>query len=60
MIKSDEITTTLQRYDFVLFAYLFGSYAYEKIDYLEICENTLQKLEDVRKYLQYIKDDLSL
>ena len=36
----------------------FLAHHYERVDYKEICENTLNKLEDIRLYLQYIKKSL--
>ena len=36
----------------------FLAHHYERIDYKEICENTLDKLEDIRLYLKYIQKSL--
>ena len=49
-------------YDFAKIASFrnFLAHHYERIDYKEICTNTLNKLEDVKKYLQYIKVNLDL
>ncbi|WP_428739408.1 type VII toxin-antitoxin system HepT family RNase toxin [Sulfurimonas sp.] len=49
-------------YDFAKIASFrnFLAHHYERIDYLEICENTLEKLEDIRKYLAYVKNALAL
>ena len=33
----------------------FLAHDYEKIDYLIICEDTLSKLDDIKKYLGYIE-----
>ena len=33
---------------------------YERVDYKEICESTLAKLDDVRLYLKYIKKSLDI
>jgi len=33
----------------------FLAHDYEKIDYIHICEEVLDKLEDIKKYLIYIK-----
>ena len=33
----------------------FLAHDYEKIDYLHICEEVLNKLEDIKEYLTYIK-----
>ena len=38
----------------------FLAHHYERIDYLEICENTLNKLEDIRLYISYIKKSLDI
>ncbi|MEN4054143.1 MULTISPECIES: DUF86 domain-containing protein [Sulfurimonas] len=34
----------------------FLAHDYEKIDYLLICEDSLKKLDEVREYLEYIKN----
>ena len=36
----------------------FLAHHYERIDYKEICKNTLNKLNDIRQYLHYIKESL--
>ena len=33
----------------------FLAHDYEKIDYIHICEEVLSKLEDIKKYLMFIK-----
>ena len=38
----------------------FLAHHYERIDYKEICKNTLNKLDDIKLYLTYIKKDLKL
>ena len=38
----------------------FLAHHYERIDYKEICQNTLNKLEDIQLYIKYIKDDLKI
>lgn len=49
-------------YDFAKIASFrnFLAHHYERIDYKEICENTLAKLDDIRKYLVFIKENLEL
>lgn len=49
-------------YDFARIASFrnFLAHHYERIDYREICENSLQKLEDIRRYTAYLRDDLEL
>jgi len=49
-------------YDFAKIASFrnFLAHHYERIDYKEICENTLDKLSDIRKYLDYIKESLAV
>jgi len=44
-------------YDFAKIASFrnFLAHDYEDIDYVDICENTLKKLDDVKTYLKYIK-----
>lgn len=44
-------------YDFAKIASFrnFLAHDYEKIDYLIICEDTLSKLDDIKKYLGYIE-----
>ncbi len=36
----------------------FLAHHYERIDYKEICHKTLEKLDDIVKYLDYIKESL--
>jgi len=38
----------------------FLAHHYERVDYREICESTLEKLDEIRLYLQYIKDNLHI
>jgi len=38
----------------------FLAHDYEKVDYLVICEDILQKLDDIYKYLAYIKRSLNV
>ena len=47
-------------YDFAKIASFrnFLAHHYERIDYQEICEGTLAKLDDIKRYLQYIKESL--
>ena len=47
-------------YDFAKIASFrnFLAHHYERVDYREICENTLHKLDDIRKYLGFIKAKL--
>ena len=47
-------------YDFAKIASFrnFLAHHYERIDYKEICEKTLEKLDDIKKYLIYIKKSL--
>jgi len=49
-------------YDFAKIASFrnFLAHHYEKIDYKEICEKTLEKLEDIEKYLRYLEVKLEL
>jgi len=49
-------------YDFAKIASFrnFLAHHYERIDYKEICENTLNKLNDIRQYLHYIKESLAV
>jgi uncharacterized protein YutE (UPF0331/DUF86 family) len=44
-------------YDFAKIASFrnFLAHDYEDVDYVDICENTLKKLDDVKTYLKYIK-----
>jgi len=44
-------------YDFAKIASFrnFLAHHYDRVDYREICESTLQKLEDIRTYLSFIK-----
>ena len=34
----------------------FLAHDYEDVDYINICEKVLDKLEDIKQYLQYIKE----
>jgi len=47
-------------YDFAKIASFrnFLAHHYEKVDYKEICKNTLNKLDDIRKYLSFIKESI--
>ena len=36
----------------------FLAHYYERVDYKEICENTLNKLDDIRLYIKHIKESL--
>jgi len=47
-------------YDFAKVASFrnFLAHHYEKVDYKEICKNTLNKLDDIRKYLSFIKESI--
>ena len=49
-------------YDFAKIASFrnFLAHHYERVDYQEICEGTLAKLEDISLYLQYIKKSLKI
>ena len=49
-------------YDFAKIASFrnFLAHHYERVDYQEICKHTLDKLDDVRLYLGYIKENLGL
>jgi uncharacterized protein YutE (UPF0331/DUF86 family) len=38
----------------------FLAHHYERIDYKEICKNTLDKLDDIKLYIKYIKNDLKI
>ena len=38
----------------------FLAHDYERIDYLEICEGVLSKLDDIKNYLTYIKVALDI
>lgn len=38
----------------------FLAHHYERVDYKEICESTLAKLDEIRVYIKYIKDNLTL
>jgi len=44
-------------YDFAKIASFrnFLAHDYEKVDYTVICEEALEKLSDIRQYLEYIK-----
>ena len=47
-------------YDFAKIASFrnFLAHHYERVDYKEICESTLEKLDDIKLYLHYIKISL--
>jgi len=47
-------------YDFAKIASFrnFLAHHYERIDYKEICENTLNKIDDIKKYLKFIEEKL--
>ncbi len=49
-------------YDFAKIASFrnFLAHHYEKIDYVTVCENSLEKLDDVKLYLEYIKKNLEI
>ncbi len=49
-------------YDFAKIASFrnFLAHHYEKIDYQQICKQTLDKLDDIKTYLNYIKINLKL
>lgn len=49
-------------YDFAKIASFrnFLAHHYEKIDYKEICENTLSKLDEVKEYIGYIEESLKI
>ena len=62
---------TLGEYDVIPadFAYEFAKIAsfrnflahhYEKVDYIVVCEKSLNKLDDIKLYLNYIKKDLDI
>jgi uncharacterized protein YutE (UPF0331/DUF86 family) len=38
----------------------FLTHHYEKVDYIVVCEKSLNKLDDIKFYLSYIKKDLNL
>jgi len=44
-------------YDFAKIASFrnFLAHDYEDVDYVDICENTLKKLDDIKEYVNYIK-----
>ena len=48
-------------YDFAKIASFrnFLAHDYEKIDYIVICEEALEKLEDIKTYLGYIKNQIA-
>ena len=48
-------------YDFAKIASFrnFLAHDYEKIEYVIICEEALEKLDDIRMYLNYIKNSLN-
>ncbi len=47
-------------YDFAKIASFrnFLAHHYEKIDYIVVCEDALEKLDDIKLYLEYIKKNL--
>ena len=49
-------------YDFAKIASFrnFLAHHYEKVDYKVVCEDTLSKLDDIKIYLQYIKESLKI
>lgn len=49
-------------YDFAKIASFrnFLAHDYEKVDYLVICEEVLEKLDDIKEYLVYIKKSVNL
>ncbi len=49
-------------YDFAKIASFrnFLAHHYERIDYREICEKSLEKLEDIRRYTAYLKSYLEI
>ncbi len=66
-----ESIDTLGEYDVIPadFAYDFAKIAsfrnflahhYEKVDYIIVCEKSLNKLDDIKLYLNYIKKDLNI
>jgi len=38
----------------------FLAHHYERVDYKEICENTLAKIDEIKLYIKYIKDNLQI
>ena len=49
-------------YDFAKIASFrnFLAHDYEKVDYLVICEEVLEKVDDIKEYLAYIKKSVNL
>ncbi len=49
-------------YDFAKIASFrnFLAHHYEKVDYIVVCEKSLNKLDDIKLYLSYIKKDLNI
>ena len=49
-------------YDFAKIASFrnFLAHHYEKVDYIVVCEKSLNKLDDIKSYLNYIKKDLNI
>lgn len=49
-------------YDFARIASFrnFLAHDYERIDYLEICEGVLAKIDDIKSYLTYVKEALEI
>ena len=49
-------------YDFAKIASFrnFLAHHYEKVDYIVVCEKSLNKLDDIKLYLNYIKKDLNI
>jgi uncharacterized protein YutE (UPF0331/DUF86 family) len=49
-------------YDFAKIASFrnFLAHHYEKVDYIVVCEKSLNKLDDIKTYLDYIKKDLDI
>ena len=49
-------------YDFAKIASFrnFLAHDYEKVDYLVICEEVLQKLDEIKEYLNYIKKSVNI
>jgi len=48
-------------YDFAKIASFrnFLAHDYEKVDYVVICEEALEKLEDIKRYLKYIQEEIA-
>ncbi len=49
-------------YDFAKIASFrnFLAHHYEKVDYIVVCEKSLNKLDDIKLYINYIKKDLKI